>query len=366
VRQTSPQLPDPLSQHVGDANLERAQAYQVDTYGELLEIVARLAYANRDHLLFFRGQDHDYRNKANASTFYPSIYRGERVTQKELRFRFDVLDSASMQLCDLLEDADVEGHRDVRRRRYVQWSILQHYEVCATPLLDFTHSLRVACSFAWHSETSEDPYVFVFGLPYLTNRISINTEEEIVNVRLLSICPPDALRPYYQEGYLAGTEEVTDNYTSKSELDFNKRLLAKFRISRKTAFWQAEAKAIPDAMLYPTNDRMVDLCDEIKERIDETVDAGSLGRFLQAWAELENKIMLAARRGDKQVYSVSNAIRDLQKRERMDHSTAELLDHLRQFRNKLVHNPRSVEPHQISDMRNALANALDLLERQDY
>jgi uncharacterized protein YutE (UPF0331/DUF86 family) len=359
MRETSPQLPNTLSQHVGIHDLERAQAYWVDTYDNLLKIVARLAYANRDHLLFFRGQGNDYRNKGNASTFYPTIYRGERVTSKELRFRFDILESASNQLCDLLKEKDLEGHRDVRRRRHVQWSILQHYEVCATPLLDFTHSLRVACSFAWHSTDSEDPYVFVFGLPYLTNRISINTEEEIVNVRLLSICPPDALRPYYQEGYLAGTEEVTDNYTSKSELDFNRRLLAKFRISKSSTFWQGGATPIPKLMLYPKNDKMVDLCSKIKRRLDETADVGILGRFLQAWAELESKIMLLARREDRQIYSIANAIQDLQRRDRIEHGTAQRLDRLREFRNKLVHDPHSVESHEADAQLIALSHVLD-------
>ena len=114
----------------------------------------------------------------------------------------------------------------MRRRKYVQWSILQHYEVCATPLLDLTHSLLVACSFAFLSGASE-PLVLVFGLPFFTNRISINSEHDLVNVRLLSICPPEALRPYFQEGYLAGTDGVLAEFDSKTELDFANRLVAK-------------------------------------------------------------------------------------------------------------------------------------------
>ena len=279
MRQIVPQLPDQLSRFVGTQEVGKADAYPVRTYRDLLESVARLAYANRDHLLFFRGQARDYRNKASASTFYPTIYRGERVPQSELQFRFDILESSCSQLCDLLDEAGIEGHRDVRRRKYVQWSILQHYEVCATPLLDFTHSLRVACSFALLGSGDEEPYVFAFGLPYITNRISINTEQETVNVRLLSICPPDALRPYFQEGYLAGTEEVTDNYDSKSELDFNRRLLAKYRVPRSKSFWGSEAKAIPEEMLYPSSDAMEQICTSIRHRITTNADAGSLGRF---------------------------------------------------------------------------------------
>lgn len=36
----------------------------------------------------------------------------------------------------------------LKRQRILHWSILQHYEVSATPLLDVTHSLPIAASFA--------------------------------------------------------------------------------------------------------------------------------------------------------------------------------------------------------------------------
>jgi hypothetical protein len=100
---------------------------------------------------------------------------------------------------------------------------------------------------------STDPmgYVYVFGPPYLTNRISINSEHDIVNVRLLSICPPSALRPCFQEGYLAGTADVTTDFDSKTELDFRNRLIAKFGISRARTFWGSGFDPIPESALYP-------------------------------------------------------------------------------------------------------------------
>lgn len=62
--------------HVGD-NVLKEDAYPVSRFRDLVEHIAKLSYINIDHLLFFRGQFMDYRNKAEASTFYPSIYRGE-------------------------------------------------------------------------------------------------------------------------------------------------------------------------------------------------------------------------------------------------------------------------------------------------
>src|SRR5205823_8222919 len=128
--------------------------------------------------------------------------------------------AAAQVLVRLFAKYTIEGARDVARKRYIQWSILQHYEVVATPLLDITQSLRVACSFAQRASRDPTCYVLVLGLPYATNRISINSEEDVVNIRLLSICPPAALRPYFQEGFMAGTPDVTSRYELKTELDF--------------------------------------------------------------------------------------------------------------------------------------------------
>lgn len=61
--------------------------------------------------------------------------------------------------------AKVEGHKELRQKRYIQWSILQHYEVVPTPLLDLTQSIRVACSFAQMRGTDSTCYVYVIGFP---------------------------------------------------------------------------------------------------------------------------------------------------------------------------------------------------------
>ena len=45
----------------------------------------------------------------------------------------------------------VENDR-LRRQRILRWSILQHYEICDTPLLDVTQSIRIAASFASRSQ----------------------------------------------------------------------------------------------------------------------------------------------------------------------------------------------------------------------
>ena len=77
---------------------------------------AKLSFLNKDFLLFYRGQKNDYRNKANNSTFYPTIYRGEYLTQAELDYRFDKLESASKILVDLLSTNKIDGISEIKRK----------------------------------------------------------------------------------------------------------------------------------------------------------------------------------------------------------------------------------------------------------
>jgi len=268
MRHIQPDLTEELLEHFKDPNkVGSSEPFLVNTFRELVEHTAKLSFRNKDYLLFYRGQNTDYRNKAGNSSFYPSIYRGDYLQLRELTNRYDILEGASKALVQLFEKEKIDGYKELKRRKAVQWSILQHYEVCATPYLDFTHSLRVACSFATMDNENKFAYIFVFGLPYFTNRISINSEHDIINIRLLSICPPTALRPYFQEGYLVGTDEITTNYESKTELDFNNRLIAKFKIPNKSEFWGDAFDKIPKKSLYPDNDPIFDLCNQIKEKL---------------------------------------------------------------------------------------------------
>ncbi len=59
---------------------------------------------------------------------------------------------------------NIEGRKELERKKYIQWSILQHYEVTDTPLIDITQSLKVACSFAQLDNENSEAFVYVFGL----------------------------------------------------------------------------------------------------------------------------------------------------------------------------------------------------------
>lgn len=343
MRKIVPELTSELLAHFKDKHKVGAcDAFRVNTFRELVEHTAKLSYENKDNLLFYRGQNKDYRNKAGNSTFYPSIYRGDSLPLRELTNRFDILEGASKALVDLFEENKVEGYKDLKKRKSIQWSILQHYEVCETPYTDFTHSLRVACSFATLDNSEAEAYIFVFGLPYLTNRISYNSEHDIVNIRLLSICPPTALRPYFQEGYLVGTDDITTNFDNKTELDFNNRLIAKFVIPNDDSFWGGGFHKIPKKSLYPDNDPIWRLCQYIKDIADRGLKTGEFGEFLKSWAELEELFISKAKQDSKRQLSIREALRELYNRNIISQEALHNFDILREFRNKLVHTPSQI------------------------
>ncbi|MES2448484.1 MAG: FRG domain-containing protein [Bacteroidota bacterium] len=350
MRKIYGKLTQELSNHTTPKTVGNDPGFPVATYRDLVEQIAKLSFLNKDYLLFFRGQKNDYKNKVNSSTFYPTIYREEYLTQPELDYRFDKLQSASKILVELFKQNKIEGHTEFQRKKLIQWSLLQHYEVTETPLLDITQSLRVACSFSIIGNTEKSAFIYVFGLPYYTNRISVNSEHDLINIRLLSICPPQALRPYFQEGYLVGTDDITNEYVNKAELDLNTRLIAKFEIPNTDNFWGKEFDKIPDTALYPQNDTIESICREIGQELVSDVAPSNLGDFLKIWTEFEQIILKDARKFKREVHNTRDAMLTLMKHKEEKYGLLKEFDHLRIFRNKLVHNPTGISNEELRKM----------------
>lgn len=363
MRRITGQLTPDLKGKYDNDDIRRAEAFHVNSFIELMKYIAQLSYLNKDYLLFFRGQSSDYKNKAGASTFYPSIYRGERLSKQELEIRFELLKSASSRLVEAFIKNNINGANDVKKRQYIQWSILQHYEVCPTPLLDFTQSARVACSFASLNREKNEVYFFVFGLPYVTNRISINSEHDLVNIRLLSICPPDALRPYFQEGYLVGTDEFTTDFSSKDDFDFNARLIAKFKFINDDSFWNQGFESIPQIALYPKNDLVERLCQDIVSDIGTHTSPGNIGMLIESWVNLEGYLINIARKHSGKVYSAYEAIQFLNQNNILPNNIIERLDSVRKIRNNAVHLPLKVDATSLIRARVEIDELLIIIKR---
>jgi hypothetical protein len=242
------------------------------TYSDLISKLAQLAFANPEFVLLMRGQSSDHK-EGSKTTLLPTMYRmpphGDYFYAIELKHRYERLQERERQLYEVLHDTDYWDR--VGRSELARWAILQHYDICPTPLLDVTHSALVACSFAFLESTigrGRHFYLYVLGVPQINGAITVSSSHALQVVRLSSVCPPATLRPYFQEGYLMGTYPSVDTLDEKmryarSEMDCAQRLVAKFKISNSKQFWDAGFQKLPGSAVYP--DEQGELCSKIAQ-----------------------------------------------------------------------------------------------------
>jgi len=261
------------------AEIRKRKAYPVTGYMDLATKVAELQFRNRDFVLMFRGQRFDRRNRSGYTSLKPSLLRakeGAVPSAAVLMRRFNVLAGAERLLVQAYVAKKLLGKERLKRQQILRWAILQHYEVCPTPLLDVTSSLRIAASFA--SDAAEDEaYLFVLGIPNVSGAITASAEAGLQTVRLSSVCPPSALRPHIQEGYLLGEYPDLRGFDQKQlfehrELDCGRRLFAKFRFD-PAVFWKDAAfPMVARSALYPDKkDPLYALTEPIRRRLRAAV-----------------------------------------------------------------------------------------------
>jgi len=256
----------------------------VYSFQELTQKIAKISYYNPEYNLFFRGQNNDYtKGKNKESVIIPTFYRKHKKL-RNIKQKIEYLNFANELLLEKFQERNYPGIDRLSKYKEVGWSILQHYDICPTPLLDVTSSLRVACSFALLTENTLKPVIYVLGLNNIHSSISYSVEEEMMNIKLSSICPPVAIRPFYQDGYLAGVFPNTDN-TLTVGFDFSKRLIAKFELD-PTNFWNTNFLPIPENALYPNDlDPFYKASIDIKRKLDDKF-------FIQTMSEKRKKSLL--------------------------------------------------------------------------
>jgi hypothetical protein len=270
----------------GHPNITKVTNYQVrskrglsiGSFPALVERVAELWFYNPEQMLLFRGQDKEYFSVRDNTSIKPSIFRPENGSKKSppgpvVDNRYRKLKRAEKKVVDAYQGNHFLGYTRITRSRLLQWAIIQHYEVCDTPLLDVTHSLRVAASFALSKDTATDPVVYVLAVPSLAGTITVCPDHEIQIVRLAGICPPNVARPHFQEGYLLGGYPDLTSYEEKQnykpyEVDFGARLIAKFHLSRQLFSADTNYPPIPYAALYPDGrDELFPIAQQIKAEL---------------------------------------------------------------------------------------------------
>ena len=249
----------------------KSKPRKVATYDALVKDVARLQYHNRQFNMFFRGQTLDHLDKEGKSTILASIFRkkpGEPRLQLKERFTDLEKNVAKLRKAFSTNTPKFAGTHLLNKFQELGWALLQHYQVCPTPVIDITHSLHVACSFACEGNTGKTGIVYVLGLPWPTDAISYNSYEELVNIRLLNICPPQARRPFFQEGYLLGNfpNYRLDDPKRVPQFDPARRIVAKFEFPMGEDFWGKDFKRLPTSKIYPEQDKIRDICETLKQR----------------------------------------------------------------------------------------------------
>jgi FRG domain-containing protein len=253
--------------------IREGPGHTVTNYLDLATKIAELQFRNWGHVLLFRGQPRDHKDDQGRTKLRPSIFRADHPPgQQMLTERFERLALAGQRLVEryvlnpALNDR-VENDR-LKRQRILRWSILQHYKICDTPLLDVTQSIRIAASFASHRANVE-AFVFVLGVPNLSGAVTVSAEAGIQIIRLASVCPPCAVRPHLQEGYLLGEYPEIDAYEQKAqyvlkEIDFGRRLIAKFRFNPAT-FWESvKFPLVMEEDLYPSPDPLLSVAEDVR------------------------------------------------------------------------------------------------------
>jgi len=258
--------------------IRKRGAHQVRNFMDLATKVAELQFRNRDFFLMFRGQRGDYRNRSGRTSLKSSLMRATdsagMATESTIERRFTKLAAAEQALVAEYRRQALLGRERLERQRILRWSILQHYEICKTPLLDVTQSLRIAASFASHN-AGPQAYLMVLGIPRVSGAVTASAEAGLQVVCLASVCPPTAVRPHIQEGYLLGEYPEFSSaeqklYHSHTEMDFGRRLIAKFCFE-PDRFWDKHGNfpRVEEDALYPgaSQDPMCMLAEAVKSAI---------------------------------------------------------------------------------------------------
>lgn len=266
---------DPKTGHTARAcnrTIRKSEPVPVENYLDLANRVAELQYLNPQYVMMFRGQRSDHRDSKGATTLRPNIFRGADLQTRDriLIPLFNRLREAERLLVEAYERHQLERINEIKRYRILRWSILQHYEICPTPLLDVTHSLRIAVSFAADNNDAEG-YLFVVGVPHLAGAITTSVDAGLQAIRLANVCPPRARRPHIQEGYLLGEFPDIPAYEQKQmysahEVDFGRRMIGKFKFRVSDFENDSVFPIVPHNALYPDNDdSFIDLVHEINQ-----------------------------------------------------------------------------------------------------
>jgi len=264
---------------------------QASRYEELLEIVSFLSVMNKRQSLFFRGQGAHFEP-------VPAIFRqhwtslsgikhdlNPTALQSIWRYLTTRIPSIVDEVCSQFP---MPRPATLKMFREAVWAIAQHYSLWPTPLIDVTPNLRVATSFAlWTG--GDEGNLYVVALPPSTNSVTYDADQHVVLARLQAVCPPEANRPHFQDGYLADRfpfEGPTPNrvdHRPREVSNLRRRLVARIQLKNekragvdepcRRSFWNSDFPPMSAASLTPPTevDKLLKQFIRYAEEIDEAM-----------------------------------------------------------------------------------------------
>ena len=116
--------------------------------------------------------------------------------------------------------------------------------------------------------TADRPVVYMIGMPYSTGPVTFDANSELYLMRLLSLMPPIAERPFFQEGFLVGSEFPRRDLKALHEADLSCRIIAKFELAGDRKQWERDLGKVDRSAIYP-NDRFSSITREIRLQLVE-------------------------------------------------------------------------------------------------
>lgn len=278
------EAPDDLSStRQTSREVSASEPFNVHTFDELFRVVSFLNVMNKKKVLLFRGQSRDLPAR-------PTIVRDRWPVPGGTEFVDLSLDrphywDALAPLCKLVRrvlrgklprHAPFDQFESDPRLRVAPWSVIQHYELWPTPVIDLTSSLRVAASFALGLPVPRhEGFLYVYAPPSIASDLmELVRVPDPITYRLSAVCPPSARRPHLQEGILIGRSEFQDGDLNEENDFLDDMLVAKFRlmdgqIGAESTFWSKEFPKFRWDALLPakSNDELAETFANIVEHV---------------------------------------------------------------------------------------------------
>ena len=104
------------------------------------------------------------------------------------------------------------------------------------------------------ADDGDKPVVFIIGMPCSTGPITYDADNELYIMRLLSLMPPIAQRPFFQEGFLIYPEFAQRNVRALKDADLACRIIAKFELGGCPRVWVKEQGQVNRRAIYPVDE----------------------------------------------------------------------------------------------------------------